>query len=122
MRRILLSLILSALPASISSASGHAVFHTASFGDSRSVSLSLTGVIPSRDAAFDFDAVITLSESDYKGAVLYRDDGRHQVKMRCARPATVRIGSVDYPVDVSARPGVDWKHDLWTALCTAPVS
>ncbi|CAN7635008.1 hypothetical protein [Neorhizobium sp. LjRoot104] len=41
MRRILLFLILGAMPAPISSASGHAVFPIVSFGDGKSVSLSL---------------------------------------------------------------------------------
>ncbi|TCU23232.1 hypothetical protein EV130_108381 [Rhizobium azibense] len=121
MRRILLSLILCAQSASIS-ASGPAVFHTASFGGSRSVSLSLAEGRPARDRAFDFDVVITLSEFDSGGTVLYRDGGRHEASVRCVSPAMVRINSADYAIDVSARPGADWKHDLWAALCSAPVS
>ncbi|UWU16564.1 hypothetical protein N2599_06570 [Rhizobium sullae] len=42
--------------------------------------------------------------------------------MRCVSPAMVRINSTDYAVDVSAQAGADWKHDLWAALCSAPVS
>ncbi|MBB3462231.1 hypothetical protein [Rhizobium sp. BK377] len=122
MRRILFTLILCVVPTSISSASGHAVFHTASFGDGGSVSLSIAEGRPSRYSAFDFDAIITLSEADHGGAVLYRDGGRHQVSVRCAAPAMVRISAVDYPVDVSIPSGGDWKHDLWAALCNAPVS
>ena len=122
MRRVLLSLILCAQPASMSAASELAVFHTASFGGSRSVSLSLAEGGPARDRAFDFDVVITLSEFDGGGTVLYRDRGRHQASVRCVSPATVRINSADYVIDLSTRPGTDWKHDLWAALCTAPVS
>lgn len=122
MRRILLSIGLCALSASISFASGHVVFYTASFGDSGSVSLSLAEGRPSHDPTFDFDAVITLSESSPGGAVLYRDGGRHEASVRCTRPAIVRVGSIDYPIDVSIHPGTDWKHDLWAALCAAPVT
>ncbi|SCB56661.1 hypothetical protein GA0061105_101494 [Rhizobium aethiopicum] len=122
MRRVLLTLIICAQSASVSVASEHAVFHTASFGGSRSVSLSLAEGGPARDRAFDFDVVITLSEIDRGGAVLYRDGGRHKASVRCVSPATVRINSADYPIDISARPGTDWKHDLWSALCNAPLS
>ena len=122
MRRVLLSLILCAQPASMSAASELAVFHTASFGSSRSVSLSLAEGTASGDPAFDFDVVITLSEFDGGGTVLYRDGGRHQASVRCVSPAMVRINSADYAIDVSAQPGTDWKYDLWAALCTAPVS
>jgi len=122
MRRVLVSVVLFALPASVSSASGHAVFHTASFGDRGLVNLGLSEGRPSRDPAFDFDAIITLSETDHGGAVLYRDGARHEASVRCGSPAMVRIGAVDYPVDVSVPAGGDWKHDLWAALCTAPVS
>ncbi|NEJ91447.1 hypothetical protein GR223_36915 [Rhizobium leguminosarum] len=118
MRRVLLSLILCVQSVSMSAASGHVVFHTASFGSSRSVSLGLAGGGP----AFDFDVVITLSEFDGGGTVIYRDGGRHEASVRCVSPAMVRINSADYTVDVSARSGTDWKHDLWAALCTAPVS
>lgn len=122
MHRVLLSLILCAQSASMSAASELAVFHVTSFGGSRSVSLSLAEGGSSRDPAFDFDVVITLSEFDGGGTVLYRDGGRHEASVRCVSPAMVRIKSADYAVDVSARPGTDWKHDLWAALCTAPVS
>ncbi|MGO7921788.1 hypothetical protein ACC755_21790 [Rhizobium ruizarguesonis] len=122
MRRVLLSLILCAQSVSMSAAFGHVVFHTASFGGSRSVSLGLAGGRPARDPAFDFDVVITLSEFDGGGTVIYRDGGRHEASVRCVSPAMVRINSADYTVDVSARSGIDWKHDLWAALCTAPVS
>ncbi|NKL78146.1 hypothetical protein [Rhizobium leguminosarum] len=121
MRRVLLSLILFTQSASISAASGLA-FHTASFGGSRSISLSLAEGGPARDPAFDFDVVITLSEFDGGGSVLYRDEGRHKASVRCISPAMVRINSADYAIDVSMPPGADWKHDLWAALCTAPVS
>ncbi|MBX5140417.1 hypothetical protein HJB79_16805 [Rhizobium lentis] len=122
MRRVLLSWILIAQSASMSAASELAVFHTTSFGGSRSVSLSLAEGAVSHDSAFDFDVVITLSEFDGAGAVLYRDGGQHKASVRCVSPATVRINSADYGVDISARPGADWKHDLWAALCNAPVS
>ncbi|NKK01908.1 hypothetical protein GFL80_15235 [Rhizobium leguminosarum bv. viciae] len=118
MRRVLLCLILCAQSASTAAASELAIFHTASFGGSRSVSLSLAEGGP----AFDFDVVITLSEFDGDGTVLYRDGGRHQASVRCIAPAMVRINSADYVIDLSTRPGTDWKHDLWAALCTAPVS
>ncbi|WP_028732236.1 hypothetical protein [Rhizobium leguminosarum] len=121
MRQVLLSLILFTQSASIAAASGLA-FHTASFGDSRSVSLSLAEGGPARDPAFDFDVVITLSEFDGGGSVVYRDGGRHKASVRCISPAMVRINSADYAIDVSVPPGADWKHDLWAALCTAPVS
>ncbi|ANL31928.1 hypothetical protein AMC90_PD00903 (plasmid) [Rhizobium phaseoli] len=121
-RRILLSLILCAQFASMSAASELAIFYTASLGSSRSVSLSLADDRPARDPAFDFDVVITLSEFDGAGTVLYRDGGRHEASVRCVSPAMVRIKSVNYAIDVSMRPGADWKHDLWAALCTAPVS
>ena len=121
MRRVLLTLILCSQSASLSAAE-LSVFHTASFGSSRSVSLSLADGGPARNPAFDFDVVITLSEFDGGGAVLYRDGGRHKASVRCVSPAMVRINSADYAVDVSARPGADWKHDLWAALCNSPVS
>ncbi|MBX4868547.1 MULTISPECIES: hypothetical protein [Rhizobium] len=120
MRRILLSLILCVHSASMSAASG--VFHTTAFEGGRSVSLSLTEGGPADDPAFDFDVVITLSEIDGGGAVLYRDEGRHGASVRCVSPATVRVNSAEYAVDISALPGTDWKHDLWATLCTAPAS
>lgn len=122
MRRVLLTLILFVQSASISSASELSVFHTASVGSNRSISLSLATGGPARDPAFDFDVVIALSELDNGGSVLYRDAGRHQASVRCVSPAMVRINSADYPIDRSALPGADWKHDLWAALCKAPVS
>ncbi|MFW8645480.1 hypothetical protein ACOJBO_37150 [Rhizobium beringeri] len=122
MRRILLSLILCTQHASMSFASGPAVFYTGSFGDNRSVDLSLAEGGPARDPAFDFEVVITLTEFDGGGAELYRDGGRHRASVRCFSPAVVRVNSVNYMIDVSARSGTDWKHDLWAALCTAPVS
>ncbi|MBB4192542.1 hypothetical protein GGE45_002108 [Rhizobium aethiopicum] len=120
MRRILLSLILCLQSASMLAASG--AFHTTAFDDSRLVSLSLTEGGPAHDRAFDFDVVITLSEIDRDGAVLYQDGGRHEASVRCVSPAMVRVNSAEYVVDVSARPGTDWKHDLWATLCTAPAS
>ncbi|ARM91722.1 hypothetical protein RHEC894_PD00216 (plasmid) [Rhizobium sp. CIAT894] len=122
MRRVLLALILFVQSASISAASELSVFHTASVGSNRSISLSLAVGGPARDPAFDFDVVIALSELDGGGIVLYRDAGRHQASVRCVSPAMVRMSSADYPIDVSARPGADWKHDLWAALCKAPIS
>ncbi|ACI59038.1 hypothetical protein GGI64_005399 [Rhizobium leguminosarum] len=122
MRRVLLTLILCSQSASLSAASELSVFHTASFGSSRLVSLSLADGRPARNPTFDFDVVITLSESDGGGTVLYRDRGRHEASVRCGSPAMVRINSADYAVDLSARLGADWKHDLWAALCNAPVS
>lgn len=118
MRRILLSLILCVQSASMSAASG--VFYTTVFDGSRSVSLSLAEGWPADDPAFDFDVVITLSEIDRGGVVFYQDGGRHEASVRCVSPATVRLNSAEYAVDVSARPGTDWKHDLWARLCTAP--
>ncbi|MGO7711681.1 hypothetical protein ACC666_35770, partial [Rhizobium johnstonii] len=67
MRRVLLSLILCAQSASMSAASGRAIFHTVSFGSSRLVSFGLAEGGPARDLAFDFDVVITLSEFDGSG-------------------------------------------------------
>ncbi|MBB2749961.1 UNVERIFIED_ORG: hypothetical protein GGI57_000634 [Rhizobium aethiopicum] len=122
MRRAFLTVILCTQFASIAAASELSVFHTASFGSNRSISLSVAAGGAARDPAFDFDVVIALSELDGGGAVLYRDAGRHQASVRCVSPAMVRIKSANYAVDVSARPGADWKHDLWAALCTAPVS
>ncbi|PDT21289.1 hypothetical protein [Rhizobium hidalgonense] len=122
MRRILLPLILCAQSASTAASSELATFHTASFGGGRSVSLSLADGRPARDPAFDFDVVITLSEFDGGGTVLFRDQARHEASVRCVSPAMVRTNSENYAVDVSTRRGTDWKHDLWAALCTAPVS
>ncbi len=82
MRRVLLTLLLCAQSASMSAAAELAVFHTASFGGSRSVSLSLAEGTASRDPAFDFDVIITLSEFDGGGAVLYQDGGRHKASVR----------------------------------------
>ncbi|ABC91298.1 hypothetical protein RHE_CH02523 [Rhizobium etli CFN 42] len=80
MRRILLTLILCIVPTSISFASGQAVFHTASFGDGGSVSLSIAEGRPSRYSAFDFDAIITLSEADRGGpSSIATADGMKQV-------------------------------------------
>lgn len=102
----------------MSAASG--VFYTTVFDGSRSVSLSLAEGWPADDPAFDFDVVITLSEIDRGGAVLYQDGGRHEASVRCVSPAMVCVNSAEYAVDVSARPGTDWKHDLRARLCTAP--
>jgi hypothetical protein len=122
MRRVLLSLILCAQSASMAAASGLAIFHTASFGGSRSLSLGLAEGRPARNPAFDFDVVITISEFDGGGTVLYLDGGRHQASVRCVSPAMVRMNSADYAIDLLARAGTDWKHDLWAAVCVAPGS
>lgn len=77
MRRVVLTLILCVSSVSLSAASELSVFYTASFGTSRSMSPSRAEGGPARNAAFDFDVVIALSELDGDGAVLYRDRGKH---------------------------------------------
>lgn len=118
---ICLALFLSS-PAFASDEAKPGIFFTAHFGTGTTVSLRLAENSISRDAAFDFDVIINVSEADGTGTLLYSDHSRHLATVRCLGPATVRVGTVDYVIDGAQTPGEDWKHDLWAYLCTPPLS
>lgn len=98
------------------------IFFTAHFGTGTTVSLRLADNSVSRDAAFDFDVIINVSETDETGTHVYSDHSRHPASVRCLGPAAVRVSGVDYAIDGARTPGEDWKHHLWAYLCTPPVS
>lgn len=98
------------------------VFHSARFTDNTIVNLSLVGSRTAPGADYDYDVVITLSETDAAGGVLYRDPGRHKALVKCDSPAKVAVRGVDYAVPESGLKGNDWKGDLWRAVCVVPVS
>jgi hypothetical protein len=119
-KAILFSFLLSSssLAADMSAA---VVFHIAHFEPGRTVSLRLIEHNFATDPAYDFDAVVGLSEADGK-SVVYTDPVRHHASVRCAHPALVRAMSVDYLVNTNGTPGKDWKRDLWAVLCSTPIS
>lgn len=97
------------------------VFHTAHFGDNTVVNLSLVANQAAERVGYDYDVLISLSETNGLGEALYSDPGKHRALVRCNPPATVAVRGIDYPVRMSGAAG-DWKDDLWRAVCESPVS
>lgn len=98
------------------------VFHTAHFDDDTVVNLSLVGNQAAERVGYDYDVLISLSETNGRGEALYSDPGKHRAFVRCNPPETVAVRGVDYPVRRSGAAGDDWKDDLWRAVCESPVS
>ncbi|ASQ14985.1 hypothetical protein CDO22_34195 (plasmid) [Sinorhizobium meliloti] len=98
------------------------IFHSARFADNTVVNLSLAGSRTAQGADYDYDVVITLSETNATGGVVYRDPGRHRALVKCNSPAKVAVRGVDYAIPESGLKGDDWKGDLWRAVCVVPVS
>lgn len=98
------------------------VFHTAHFGDNTVVNLSLVANQAAEQVGYDYDVLISLSETNGLGEALYSDPGKHRAFVRCNSPETVAVRGIDYPVRMSGAAGDDWKDDLWRAVCESPVS
>jgi hypothetical protein len=98
------------------------VFHTAHFGDDTVVNLSLVGNHAADRGGYDYEVLISLSETNGQGEALYSDPGKHRALVRCNPPETVAVRGIDYPVRMSGAGGDDWKDDLWRAVCETPVS
>lgn len=98
------------------------VFHTAHFDDNTVVNLSLISNQAAERVGYDYDVLISLSETNGRGEALYSDPGKHRALVRCTPPETVAVSGVDYPVRASGAGGDDWKDDLWRVVCMTPVS
>lgn len=98
------------------------VFHTARFGDDTVVNLSLVGNQAAERAGYDYDVLISLSETNGKGEAIYSDPGKHRALVRCNPPESVAVRGIDYPVLISGVGEDDWKGDLWRSVCMTPVS
>ena len=96
-------------------------FHVAQFPDNRVISLAILMSEASADLQFDYDVEVELTEHDPDGQTLFADDGHHLVRVRCAAPRAVKVGSILYKLGTPAAVN-DWKGDLWKTLCFQPVS
>lgn len=123
MRRLVTALVGGVLSASNLAAAEPAVFHSERFSDDTVVSLALAGNSAAPMPGYDYDVVISISSKRDADGAVYNDPGRHRALVRCSDPAKVSVRGVDFPVRMSASSGiVDWKADLWRAVCLAPVS
>lgn len=96
-------------------------FHIAEFPDNTIVSLAILMSGVSADLQFDYDVEVELTERDRDGKTIFADAGHHLVRVRCAAPRAVKVGSILYKLGTP--PAVDdWKGDLWKTLCFQPVS
>ncbi|AUX78504.1 hypothetical protein [Sinorhizobium fredii] len=121
MRTVLSAVAIETLLLTSAAATEPLVFHRAHFPDHTVVSLSIVGNRAAASVGYDFDVLISLSQTSVDGEGAYSDPGKHKASVRCGPPAAVSMGNVDYQIPNS---GVepDWKDDLWRAVCTPPVS
>jgi hypothetical protein len=122
MRQIIFTAIIFSglmLPAS---ASEDHIFYTASVEGLRTVNLNLVSSDIARDSDFDVDVVITVVEKDSTGNSLYIDWSRHSASIRCNAPALVKVSEKNYNINSVLPAGIEWKHDLWLAVCMSPMS
>jgi len=103
-------------------ASENHIFYTASVEGLRTVNLNLVSSDVARDGDFDVDVVITVVEKDSTGNSLYVDRSRHSASIRCGAPALVKVSERNYNINSLLSAGIDWKHDLWLAVCMSPMS
>ena len=96
-------------------------FHVARFADDRTISLTITSAAVSEDIEYDYDVWIGLTDHRASGEAIFIDNGTHVVRVRCALPSTVLVGSSAHILLNPPEPG-DWKADLWKVLCLQPVS
>jgi len=122
MRQIIFTTILFSclmLPANVSE---NHIFYTASVEGLRTVNLNLVSSGVARDGDFDVDVVITVVEKDSTGNSLYIDWSRHSASIKCNAPALVKVSETNYNINLALSAGIDWKHDLWLAVCMSPMS
>lgn len=98
------------------------VFHTAQFEDATVVSLALVSNTTTERPGYDYDVVISLSQTNSRSGVVYNDPGKHRALVKCGDPARVSVRGVDYSIPTSGGVQQDWKADLWRAVCESPVS
>ena len=103
-------------------ATEHQIFHTAHIDGHRTISLNLLSNDVARDRDFDIDVVITILEKNANGKILYIDWSRHLASIKCGAPAIVKVGGTNYNINYRDSAGVDWKRDLWAAICKTPMS
>ncbi|MCA1370332.1 hypothetical protein I6F15_23515 [Bradyrhizobium sp. BRP14] len=108
--------------APIAAAEEPIVFHKAQFDDATVVSLELVSNRMTERPGYDYDVVISLSQTDARSGAIYSDPGKHRALVKCGDPAKVSVRGVDYTVPASGAGGGDWKTDLWRAVCETPVS
>lgn len=119
-----LAVLAGALVATPLSAAEQMIFHTVSFADDTTIQLSVLSNSAPLEGDYDFEVAIGLVQTDANGAIIYEDSGKHRARVRCGRPAYVRVGNLKYPIDTALGHSTrdDWKEDLWKAFCAAPVS
>lgn len=122
MRAFVLTLAVGVLSALSAVAAEPLIFHTAHFDDDTVVNLGLVSNHSTERAGYDYDVLISLSQSDATSGSAYIDPGKHRAFVKCSDPAKVSVRGVDYPVRTSDAGGDDWKDDLWRAVCMSPVS
>lgn len=122
MRTVLSVLVIEASLQTSAAATEPVVFHRAHFADDTVVSLSLVGNQTAASMKYDFDVFISLSQTRASGDVFYRDPGTHKASVRCSPPAAVSVRGIDYLIPTSDAGGIDWKDDLWKAVCTLALS
>ncbi|WP_026620610.1 hypothetical protein M728_002858 [Ensifer sp. WSM1721] len=122
MRTVLSALAMETLLLTSAAATEPMVFHRAHFPDHTVVSLSLVGNRAAASVKYDFDVFISLSQTRTEGEGAYSDPGKHKASIRCSPPAAVSVRGVDYPIPTPEGGMIDWKDDLWSAVCTRPLS
>jgi hypothetical protein len=120
MRELALALAAVTLAAWGAAAEEPLVFHTAQFEDA-TVSLGLVSNRMTERPGYDYDVIISLSQTDARSGAVYNDAGKHRALVKCGDPAKVSVRGVDYTIPISGAGG-DWKTDLWRAVCETPVS
>ncbi|MFC0808910.1 hypothetical protein ACFHWW_26300 [Ensifer sp. P24N7] len=122
MRDVIFALVAVILAAPNAAAEEPLVFHTAQFEDATVVSLGLVSNRMTERPGYDYDVLISLSQTDARSGSVYSDPGKHRALVKCGEPAKVSVRGVDYAVPTSGAVGQDWKADLWRAVCETPVS
>ncbi|MCA1408988.1 hypothetical protein I6F26_33040 [Ensifer sp. IC3342] len=122
MRDFAFALATMMLVAAAAAAEEPLVFHTAQFEDATVVSLGLVSNTMTERPGYDYDVIISLSQTDAHSGAVYNDAGKHRALVKCGDPAKVSVRGVDYTIPPSGAGGEDWKTDLWRAVCETPVS
>ncbi|AKI03456.1 hypothetical protein IMCC20628_04790 (plasmid) [Hoeflea sp. IMCC20628] len=122
MRQIFFTTILFSCLVLPANANENHIFYTASAEGLRTVNLNLVSSGVASDGDFDVDVVISVVEKDSTGNSLYIDWSRHSASIRCNAPALVKVSETNYNINSALSAGIDWKHDLWLAVCMSPMS
>lgn len=122
MRIVISVLAVETLLLSSAAATEPVIFHTARFQDHTIVNLSLVESQAAASTDYDYDVLISLSQTSDDIGAGYNDPGKHEASVRCGPPPAVSVRGVDYPIPTAEVGGSDWKDDLWRIVCTPPVS